>query len=211
MNAAGLPRPATTCMMPAAYRQMGFIMQGQLSLSDDAICALKWYYEVELKPGVFTQGSRFINMLPTKKLMERIDFSGLNVLDIGTMEGAFSVMLSRAGANVTAYDRIDLTDRIDIIKEVYQSDFDYRVGGAFHDFTKEFISRGCSKFDCLIFSGVLYHTIEPGLFLHNARSLLKNGGVMVFETACVVDHDAALFFNERGQFFKFTNYYQPST
>ncbi|MFH0344163.1 MAG: class I SAM-dependent methyltransferase [Chromatiales bacterium] len=180
-------------------------------MSDDDIRALKWYYEVELRQGVFTRGSRFINMLPTRKLLERIRLFGLKVLDIGTMEGAFSVMASRAGANVVAYDRLMLGDRVATVKESYDADFDYRAGDPFHIFAEKFRSSGEANFDCVLLSGVLYHTIEPSVFLYNARSLLRNGGILVFETACAISNDAALYFNERGRFFKFTNYYQPST
>jgi SAM-dependent methyltransferase len=182
-----------------------------LELSDEEIRSLKWYYEVELRPDVFTQGSRFINMLPTRELMNRVNFSGLRVLDIGTMEGAFSMMLARAGASVTGYDRVNMLNRIDIVKSIYDVEIDYRAGDAFHKFAEKTRRSGEDNFDAVIFSGVLYHTIEPGLFLYNVRSLLKPGGIMVFETACVIDRDAALFFNERGRFFQFTNYYQPST
>jgi hypothetical protein len=49
--------------------------------------------------------------------------------------------------------------------------------------------------------------------INPARALLTGRlfWQLVLETACVVSKDAALYFNERGRFFKFTNYYQPST
>ena len=177
------------------------------SFSKDEIEQLEWYYVVELKPGCFTGGSRYPNILPTWKVLQRLDLQGLEVLDIGAMEGMFSVLAARAGATVTSYDRIDLSDRIALVKEAYGVAFDYHAGAPFHDFARS-IGR---TFDVIIFSGVLYHTIDPTVFLYLVRTLLKPGGLMLLESAAAVSDDAALYFNEEGRFFKFTNYYQPST
>ena len=67
-----------------------------------------WYYSVELRPGAFTSGQMHQNMLVTKALLGRIDLRGTRLLDVGAMEGLFSVLAARAGADVTAYDRFDL-------------------------------------------------------------------------------------------------------
>lgn len=180
-------------------------------LKPDEIREMEWYYAVELAPGVFTKGSEYINMIPTRKLMQRIEYSGLSVLDMGTMEGAFSMMLARAGAVVTAYDRELLGDRVALLKQVYECEFDYRTHDAFTSFARNVLENGPGPFDSVLFSGVLYHTISPGIFLHVTRTLLKTGGIMVLETACIVDDESALYFNDRGRFFPFTNYYQVST
>jgi 2-polyprenyl-3-methyl-5-hydroxy-6-metoxy-1,4-benzoquinol methylase len=70
--------------------------------------ALPWYYSVELKPGAFTKGPPLGNLPPTRTLLDRIDFKGMKVLDIGSQEGVFCVLLTKAGARVTGYDRFDL-------------------------------------------------------------------------------------------------------
>ena len=165
------------------------------SLSKHEIDQLDWYYVVELKPGCFTNGRRYPNVLPTWKLLKRVDLRGLDVLDIGTMEGMFSVLAARAGARVTSYDRGDLSDRIALVEEAYGVDFDYHAGQPFHEF-----ARGVHRtFDVVLFSGVLYHTIDPTVFLYMVRTLyLKPGGLLLFESSAAVSSDAALFLGLRG-------------
>lgn len=180
-------------------------------LTNQEIENLDWYYTVELRKDIFTKGSHFINMIPVRKLLGRIDFTDLEVLDIGTMEGANSVLLDRAGAKVVAYDRIDLRDRVSIVQEVYRTNFDYQFSGPFHQYATKLRSERRRGFDCVLLSGVIYHAIDPGIFLHLASTLLRPGGILILETACAIDHDAALYFNRAGRFNDFTNYYQPST
>lgn len=180
-------------------------------MTDEEIRETKWYYTVELRPGVFTADQfKFINILPARMLLQKIDLSGLDVLDIGVMEGYFPMLMDRAGAKVTAYDRIDLTPRIETVKSVYRTEFDYQTGEFFHRFAERSREAGRS-YDFILFSGVLYHVIDPTLFVYHVRTLLRDGGTMLLETAAVVDDDAALLLNEAGRFFGGTNYYLPTT
>lgn len=180
-----------------------------LDLSEAEIAGLDWYYRIELKPGVFTSSRQHANVLATRALMRRVDWAGMRVLDIGAQEGAQSILAERAGAIVTSYDRLDLSDRIALVKEAYRAKFDYLCGLAFPDFvTRHHASRG-ELFHGIIFSGVLYHTVEPTMFLHLVRTLLKPGGVLVLETAAAIDRDAVLFLNEPGRYRR-TAVYHPS-
>jgi len=176
------------------------------------IAALDWYYRMELKPGCFTGGFNvFTNMIPTASMLRRVNVDGLRALDIGGMECAFSVLLDRAGANVGVYDRLDMTDRIKLVKEAYESDFDYWAGQPFHDFAADRVKSKKEGFDFVLFSGVLYHVIEPTLFLYYMRSLMKPGALLVLETSLVPDDECCLYFNEAGRFYKGSNYYQVSS
>ena len=151
-------------------------------LSDDDIRALKYYYEVELRQNCFTQGSRYINLIPTRKLMERIDFNGLRTLDVGIMEGAISVLLARAGADLTCYDRLDLSDRVNLVKQAYGCVFDYQSGMPFHHFAMAEKKKENYAYNAVVFSGVLYHAIDPLLFLilpKNSTSSWRHTGLRI--------------------------------
>ena len=58
----------------------------------------KWYYSIELIPGLFTQGANHRNLGLTRDLLKRCEVKDRRCLDIGTMEGAVPILLSRRGA-----------------------------------------------------------------------------------------------------------------
>jgi hypothetical protein len=133
------------------------------------------------------------------------------VLDIGIMEGRFSVLAARAGGRVTSYDRLDLSQRINLVQEAYGVALDYRPGEPFHKFVTKYHAEGGLGFQAIIFSGVLYHTIDPLIFLYYVQSLLRPGGYMVLQTSVVVDDKCFLQFNDRGRFKGVTKFYQVSS
>jgi tRNA (mo5U34)-methyltransferase len=181
------------------------------SLTDAQIRGLEWYYTVELRLGVFTNGHKTTNQLATLALLDRIDLSGMRVLDIGAMEGKFSTLACRRGANVTSYDRVNWTDRIRLVQQAYGCQFRYLPGRPFHQFVRQHHIASDELFDGIIFSGVLYHTISPSVFLYLVRTLLKVGGILIMETSALHEAEPALFFNARGRFYPGTNFYQPTT
>jgi 2-polyprenyl-3-methyl-5-hydroxy-6-metoxy-1,4-benzoquinol methylase len=181
------------------------------SITDIQIRDLDWYYTVELRPGVFTKGHKTTNQLATLALLDRIDVSGMRVLDVGTMEGKFSALAFRRGASVTSYDRVNWHDRIRLVQQAYECQFNYMPGRPFHEFVRQHHIASHELFDGIIFSGVLYHTISPSVFLYLVRTLLKVGGILIMETSALHDADPALFFNARGRFYPGTNFYQPTT
>lgn len=170
------------------------------AMSNADIEALDWYYRVELKPGAFTNGTPRPNMTATRALIDRVDWNGMRVLDVGAQEGVFCVLLAKAGADVTGYDRFDLSDRIDLIQQAYCTSFCYVGGQTFPEFVRETHTKERELYDGIFFSGVLYHVLEPTLFVYLVRTLLKPGGILVLETIAAVDEDAALFFNADGRF-----------
>ena len=150
-------------------------------------------------------------MIPTESLLKRVNVDGHRALDIGGMECAFSVLLDRAGADVEVYDRLDMSDRVKLVQEAYGSKFKYHSGIPFHDFANQQAKAGDKGYDFVLFSGVLYHVIEPMLFLHQIKSLMKPGGIMVLETSMIPDEECCLYFNEAGRFYQGSNYYQVSS
>jgi len=144
--------------------------------------------------------------------MSRIDFNRMRVLDIGAMEGYLTVVATKAGATVTAYDRpMDWEYRVDLVKEARRLDFAYVNGVPFNRYVWNHHKTMRPLFECIIFSGVLYHTIEPLLFLWFVRSPLRPGGIMVLETQSVFDDEPYLVANAHGRYTPGNYYYFPST
>jgi 2-polyprenyl-3-methyl-5-hydroxy-6-metoxy-1,4-benzoquinol methylase len=160
----------------------------------------KWYYSVELGPGLVTEGFQFDNIICTRELLRRLNPAGRDICDIGTMEGIIPILLKRRGArSVVATDAVDYSERIRLVQECYGERFEYypRTSlGRIKSFLAERV--GLSKyvgqqkidqgFDVVTLSGVLYHVFSPLHVIGLARTLLREGGILILETA-VSCHD----------------------
>ena len=65
-------------------------------------------------------------------------------------------------------------------------------------------------FDIVIFSGVLYHMFDPLFGLSAARSMVRDGGILILETSAIIDSNMVMFFNADGRFYPDTTYWQIS-
>lgn len=160
-----------------------------------------WYYTFELLPGVFTHGAGHVNLGLTRALLARCDVENRLCLDIGTMEAAVPVLLSRRGAaKVVGVDVARFENKIAAVKHYTGADFIY-YSGLLHGHTVEFLkSQRHVNFDLVVLSGVLYHCFGPLHTLAMARSLVRTGGLMLIETYAAIDEKYAMFFNAHGMF-----------
>jgi len=160
-----------------------------------------WYYTFELLPGVFTAGAGHLNLGLTRALLGRCSVANRSCLDIGTMEAAVPVLLSRRGAEkIVGVDVAPFEDKIAAVKHYTGTEFDY-YSGLLHGKTVDFLKeRGHVNFDLVILSGVLYHCFGPLHTLAMARSLVRTGGLMLIESFAAIDEQLAMFFNAAGVF-----------
>jgi SAM-dependent methyltransferase len=181
--------------MPKSRFAREFIVEDHLATAVPVL-ERRWYYEIEVDDGVWTNGLLLDNVHATRTALRNMDVRGAACLDIGCMEGLVSILLERRGAaKVVAYDRWNLQDRIHLLKERGIAKFDYHFGfplSQLHDRLRNEV------FDVVIFSGVLYHMIDPLGGLLTARSFLKPGGIMVFESLLYLQREMAAQFNASG-------------
>jgi SAM-dependent methyltransferase len=169
----------------------------------------RWYYSLEVEPGVFTNGLDLSNIALTRAALRNIEVTGLECIDIGSMECLVPVLLMRRGAQrVVAYDRLDLRERVTWLQGKLGVRFDYRCGFPLSRLAEHLGEH--ASFDLVVFSGVLYHMFEPLAGLLAARRLLRNGGLMIVETAAVVNEEVANYFNANGRYLDGDNYWLPS-
>lgn len=159
-----------------------------------------WYYKIEIEPGQFTDGTRRKNLALTRNLLRNVQLKGHHCLDIGTAEAVIPVLLKRGGAEtVVAYDRIDSSEKIRTIQDVYQVDFEYIHSMLLPDLQTALLeSPGRKFFDLVVFSGVLYHLFNPLGLLALARGFCKIGGLFLLETCVCHDEKEKLVFNAAG-------------
>lgn len=173
-----------------------------------------WYYSIELEPGKFSRCDQpHQNIALTRALLREIDLHGLDCLDIGTQEALLPVLMLREGAaSVTAYDRWSLNSRIDRVKLAYSVDFEYLHGFPLTELTTKLTEVDSELFDVVVFSGVLYHLINPLGLLAIARSRCRVGGLFIIETAIVHSQEMLLHFNAGGELYgPYANYFLPTT
>lgn len=158
-----------------------------------------WYYSVEMEPGKLTSGQTFPNVALTRMLLRRTDLKGQACLDIGTMEGVIPTLMKRSGASsAVAYDRPSaLTARVEAVKNAFGVDFEFVSGVPLAGLPARLDYR---TFDVVVMSGVLYHLFSPLSGLAIARGLLRNGGIMILETAAIIDDAPAMHWNSNLRF-----------
>jgi SAM-dependent methyltransferase len=148
----------------------------------------QWYYSAELLPDVVANGAYppDLAMLP-RLMMRNVDPSGMECLDIGTMEGLIPALLDRRGASrVLAVDAIShAADRMAAIKHYHDVDFEFREVG--------------QSFDFVNLSGVLYHVLSPILTLAAVRPLLRRNGILEVSTNVVYSDRCFMEWNDAGR------------
>jgi SAM-dependent methyltransferase len=172
-----------------------------------------WYYRIEVEPGVFTPGTDRPNLAVCREIMERIDLHGKRCLDIGTQEFVAPIVMRYSGASdVVAYDRLNKLNRLDYLKRIYDFDIEYICGVELDKLRKQLESSEIgTAFDFVNFSGVLYHMVDPLSGLANARSFLRDGGIMLLETAASFKNTYSAEFNAKGELYGISsNYFLPS-
>ena len=169
----------------------------------------KWYYSIEIEPERFTNGSNYPNIHLTRSALRNLSVEGLDCIDIGAMESLISILLFRRGAGrLVAYDRLDLRERIGFLQEKLGVNFEYLCGFPLSQLPGRL--EGRALFDVVVFSGVLYHMFDPMAGLLYARRLIREGGIMIVETAAAISPEHEAYFNARGRFMGGDNFWALS-
>jgi 2-polyprenyl-3-methyl-5-hydroxy-6-metoxy-1,4-benzoquinol methylase len=170
-----------------------------------------WYYSLELLPGVYSPGKGFNNVGLTRDLLRRTAVEGRRCLDVGIMEGLVTMLMERRGAaQVVGYDRVERPNMMKFIRSLLNARYEHVTGVTIAGLPAALRAKGHTPFDVVVFSGVLYHMFDPLAGLAAVRGLVRNGGILLVETAATLDDSIAMHFNAAGRFFGGTNYWEPS-
>ena len=201
--ASKVPEPAEQQSTGSPFVDWSAIPNDLAGLSDEEIGSLPgWYYSVELRPGVFTKGENFPSAALPRAALSRAEPKGWRCLDIGAMEGLITTVLCRRGAGrVIAYDRPTYTrSKLAAVRRAYETTFDFVDGIKLADLRPALRESGEAPFDVVVFSGVMYHMLDPLGGLAHARSLVRDGGLLILETSAIIDHDAIFAANRENRF-----------
>ena len=191
----------------------------QLNATNDMLTCW-WYYSLEVQPGVFTPGQNFDSVSLVRKLLAGVAVEGEMCLDIGCMDGMVSFLMARRGGVVTAWDRIDHSEKFGWLKSQNAEAFPLRFHWNVQPLRRlAKSSKICSSqgYRVVIFAGVLYHVLDPLASLLYARACCQDGGIVIVETAAVgmsrTVPGCALHFNADGYLYPApgsANYWLPS-
>ena len=172
-----------------------------------------WYYRIEVEPDAFTPGVDRGNLAVCRDLLTRIDLKGKRCLDIGTQEFIAPILMHHQGAaEIVAYDRLQKQRYLDFLKPIYGFVANYFGGISLLHLKKAMQTRGISPaFDFVNFSGVLYHMVDPLSGVAQARAFLREGGIMLLETAVSFRDGWKVDFNAEGELYGMSsNYFLPT-
>lgn len=152
---------------------------------DELIARDRWFHAIDFGGGRVSRG-RFVANRPQNytlygvmRLLERIDATGLDCPDIGTMDGLVAFILKRAGAKHVVATDMEARPTFLAGRAALGLDIDYRAPVRI-DALASCVGR--RRFDLVVCAGVLYHLFEPLTALVLCREALALDGLLIVET-----------------------------
>ena len=163
-----------------------------------------WYHKIDLGSGLVTPGLDLDDVWENiRRTRRRLDYTNKNVLDVASFDGMWAVEAEALGAgtvvatdaNYRAYPnflfcRQSLDSEVVPYYNVSPYELSERLKVHFED-THEGEHRYHNLFEIVQHFGVLYHLRDPLWSLGQARSIMRKGGMLLLETAAVLDDQAS--------------------
>lgn len=144
----------------------------------------KWYHRFDFGNGLSTPDVGNEPLLQfIESNMRNADFKDKSVIDIGCRDGRLSILAESLGASrVVAVDN-DLSKALtEVVIPHFKSKIETYEANLIH-LTPEQVK---APFDIVMLFGVLYHLRYPAYGLKRAVDCLKQGGLLLIETAVYV-------------------------
>jgi SAM-dependent methyltransferase len=156
----------------------------------EAFRRYSFYHCIDLGDGVMTPGiERFRPVQqPVLDELRRHDLRGKRALDIGCRDGLFSFEMERLGAQVDAIDNDLSPAAAEFLVPYLKSQVRLSQVNLYDLSVLEE-----ERYDFVIFAGVLYHLRMPFLGLKRIADAMKQGAMLLLETALLLSNDAHPF------------------
>ncbi len=150
-----------------------------------------WWHKIELGDGVVTPGGDHEWVWdPIRRLMDKIDYSGKKVLDLGSWDGLWAFEAEQRGASmVVATDaRLLGYENFLFAKAMLDSQVIPFYGLPVQHIKNRLAISGIPEhFDIVQHFGLFYHLRDPLLSLSQSREILSDDGLLLLETAYIDD------------------------
>lgn len=161
-----------------------------------------WFYDAEIYPGLKKEGI-FPDYfpLPARVLMRNAVLSGMDCLDIGSMEGIIPILMKKQNAREVVATDFDYFcyNKMSFLKRLHNVDFKFKRIGLLYDLINKFPEKKANGYDFINLSGVLYHVFSPMQVIAGIRPLLKKNGLIVITTNVINRNDYSMEFNNSGK------------
>jgi SAM-dependent methyltransferase len=181
-----------------------------------------WYHKINLGNGIITPGYDFDDVWNgIRKSRETIDYKGKRVLDIASWDGMWAFEAEKLGASfVVATDADNRNENFEFVRSVLNSSvrsyynipphrLSDRLDAVIFSHSnpglpsqpqqKEYLKL--NEFDIVQHLGLLYHLRDPLLTISQARSVIKEDGYLLLETAVIIDdNQSCMYFNNNNMF-----------
>lgn len=163
----------------------------------DKVKKLKWYHKIDLGHGFVTPGYDFDPLWEKiKREMDQVDYSNKVVLDLGSWDGMWAFEAEKRGAReVWASDILSLRpvsgdgpETFNLAREILNSRVQYHSASVYNCDSM----FGLQRFDIVQCFGIVYHLRYPMLGMAKMRKVMKDNGLLLLETAVVLDTDASI-------------------
>jgi SAM-dependent methyltransferase len=147
----------------------------------------KFYHIIKLTDTISTPGVEDFAKLhgPVYRAMDRLDFKGKRVLDVGCRDGLFCLEAEKRGAlEIEGIDNCLSLGAVEFLIPFLKSRVRMREMGLYN-----LTPTVLGEFDIVLFLGVLYHLRYPFQALRIVTDILRDGGYMIVETGIFADDD----------------------
>lgn len=147
---------------------------------EEQLAKHQFYHIVDLPFGLQTPGRPHFKYMwdLVIEALNRIDFTGKRVLDIGCRDGLFSFYAEEKGASeVIGVDNLISSGAVELVIPARKSKVKM-VEMNVNDFRQDTFGT----FDVIIFAGVLYHLRYPFWVMKKLQECLRPGGTMIVES-----------------------------
>jgi hypothetical protein len=173
--------------------------------------APNWYHNIELAPGIVTNGRENLNSSITRELLRRVNLNGRCAIDIGTMDAFYGVLMERKGASpVFCFDRLNRERKIAVVRKHLDASFQYIPETTIKDVASVLSEQVGRRADFVNAPGVLYHMYDPMAGLARFRGMTRRGGLVLVDTPAFPPDAPIMLFNRQGHLYTSTTYFVPS-
>jgi tRNA (mo5U34)-methyltransferase len=168
---------------------------------EQRVAGSRWFHAIDF--GDFASSGRFpigepqnVTLYGVMDLLQGIDVRDRDVLDVGTVDGLTSFGLAHLGARVVATDSF-FRDTFILARDALDVDVEYVPNLQLKDSVARF---GRGAFDLIICAGVIYHMLNPASAFFVCRQLVRENGLVIFESAYEPrSNEAAIFVNSEAE------------